>query len=78
MQYTAYIRLIFPALGLIIISKKEVGQRVNVELDITTVAATQAAAATGAGKSSKQWMFCVGAGLVAVATIQAAILMRSS
>jgi hypothetical protein len=63
---------------LIIISKKEVGQRVNVELDITTVAATQAAAATGAGKSSKQWMFCVGAGLVAVATIQAAILMRSS
>ena len=77
MQYTAYIRLIFPALGLIIISKKEVGQRVNVELDIATAAAAQAAAAA-AGDSSKQGIFCVGAGLVAVATMQAAILMRPS
>ena len=63
--------------GLIIIPKKEVGQRVNVELDIATAAAAQAAAAA-AGDSSKQGIFCVGAGLVAVATMQAAILMRPS
>ena len=63
--------------GLITTPKKEVGQRVNVELDIATAAAAQAAAAA-AGNSSKQGIFCVGAGLVAVATMQAAIMMRPS